>query len=74
MGEFQKRIEKEKWGHDWDMGGEGCSITEEDILTLIVEAKKEFPLELMDLAINSNYKKILEWFEKWFGNNGKEST
>jgi len=38
-----------------------------NIGAIVDEAKKEFQIELMDLYLNPNYKRIEEWFLKWFG-------
>lgn len=76
-GEFKKRIDAVKWHHDFDMGGEGYSITEEDLTEMLAEAKKEFPLlqDVLPLNVKGPEQKMLwdlakkriEWFERWFG-------
>ncbi len=67
MGKFQKRIEYVDWR---DIHSKDCIDKEVAIkvirLSVVEEAKKEFPSHLMDLAVNSNYKEIQEWFERWF--------
>ena len=70
-GEFKKRIDAVKWHHDFDMGGEGYSITEEDLTEMLEEAKKEFPDVIEPFPTVQGAllygKRVKEWREGWFG-------
>lgn len=82
-GEFQKRIrEAFKELSDYDLDdGEEMSMLPRAVLSVIVDARKEFPMELLILLRGIRVAKkhnvayqmsnqeaitLLEWFEKWF--------
>ena len=69
MNKFSKMVEDKKWHHDFDRGGEGFSISLEDLDKVTQTLVKEFPNHITEGFDELLYlhEEREEWFLEWFG-------